>query len=129
LDYLLAAPAQLLSMFLVFCLLANWWSILAPMAIRAGSLRAAQPKGFTILLHIAFTFLFPLVLLPTLLPLGIEVLLNRFGLMIGMPIGLVLTVLESVGIGFLYRLVLASQGNLLQSREQRILHLVTVKSE
>jgi hypothetical protein len=99
------------------------------MAIRAGSLRAAQPRGLTILLHLAFTFLFPLALLPTLLPLGMEVLLQKLSFMEGLPICLVLTWLECVGMGYLYRLVLSWQGRLLQSREQRILQLVTVKSE
>jgi hypothetical protein len=128
-DYLLAVVPQLVSMFLVFCLLANWLSIFAPMAIRAGSLKAAQPRGLTILLHLAFTFLFPLALLPTLLPMGIEVLLQDVEFLSGWPIGLALAVLECLGIVYLYRIVLSWQGSLLQSREQRILQLVTVKSE
>jgi hypothetical protein len=126
---LLAIPAQLISMFLVFCLLANTLSILAPMAIRAGSLKAAQPKGVTILLHLAFTFLFPLALSPTLLPLGLEILAQKLGALPGLPICLVLTLLECIGIGYFYRLVLGWQGAWLQSREPTILELVTVKSE
>jgi hypothetical protein len=134
LDYLLAVPAQLISMFLIFCLVANFLSICAPMAIRAGSLRAAQPRGLTILLHLAFTFLFPLALAPTLLPLGIEFLLERvaagsLSFLRALPLYLIFTWLECVLIVYLYRLALTWQGNLLQSREQRILELVTVKSE
>jgi len=128
-EYLLAAPAQLLSMFMVFCMMANWLSIISPMAIRPGSLKAAQPKGLAILLSLAFMFLFPAALAPTLLPWAIEVLVQSRGLLTGVPICLVLTLLECAGIGLLYRLVLGWQGDVLQRREQKILDLVTVKSE
>jgi ABC-2 type transport system permease protein len=128
-DHLLAVPFQWVAMFLLFCLMANWLSILAPMAIAAGSLRASNAKGLPLLLNIAFVFLFPLAIAPTLLPLGIEFLLHGRGFLEGFPISLLLTVLELAGIVLLYRLVLTWQGNLLQRREQRILELVAAKAE
>jgi ABC-2 type transport system permease protein len=128
-DHLLAVPFEWVAMFLLFCLMANWLSILAPMAIAAGSLRASNAKGLPLLLNIAFVFLFPLAIAPTLLPLGIEFLLHGRGFLEGFPISLLLTVLELAGIVLLYRLVLTWQGNLLQRREQRILELVAAKAE
>ncbi len=128
-DHLLAMPAQMISMFLVTCFLGNWVSILAPAAMPAGSFKAAKPKGFTILLYLAFMLVFPVAMLPTMLPLGIDALLHEFGYWENVPIGLVLTLLELVGLWFLYRLALQWQGTVLQSREQAILQVVALKSE
>ncbi len=129
LDHLLALPFQFIAMFLVFCLMTNWLSIYSPMAIRAGTFKSAQPKGLVILLALAFMFLLPLALAPTLLPLGIEVLLHSQGYLLGMPICLLLTLLEFVVVWFLYRAVLQWQGQWLQGREQKILETVAIKSD
>jgi hypothetical protein len=42
---------------------------------------------------------------------------------------LVLSILECAGVIWVYRLVIAWQGGLLQSRELRILEVVTTKAE
>ncbi len=129
LDHLLALPFQFIAMFLVFCLMTNWLSIYSPMAIRAGSFKAAQPKGLVILLALAFMFLLPLALAPTLLPLGIEVLLHSQGYLVGKPVCLALTLLEFIVVGILYRVLLKWQGQWLRGREQKILETVAVKSD
>ena len=72
-DHLLAAVAQAVTMYLLFCLLANMLSILAPMPVATGTLKPTKMKGLVFLMHFLFTLLYPLVLLPTLLPLGMEV--------------------------------------------------------
>jgi ABC-2 type transport system permease protein len=126
-DLFLAALPQLLSMFLLFCLLANWVSILAPMRIAAGSFKAANPKLIPILLHVSFVFLFPLVLLPTLLPFGIQVALEEVGGVRGLPLGLLVSVAECVGIVYLYHLVLTWQGRVFHARELKILEVVTTR--
>ncbi|HET6883990.1 MAG TPA: hypothetical protein VFI31_27805, partial [Pirellulales bacterium] len=72
-DHLLAMLPQFISMFLLFCLLANLLSILAPMAVAAGTLKPANQKFLTVLLQVTFMMvLFPLAQVPTLLPLGVE---------------------------------------------------------
>ena len=129
LDYFLATLPQLLSTYLLFCMLANWLSILAPTAVRSGTFRAANPKGITLLLQFMFLFLFPVVLTPILFPLAIEKVLERFGGIQGVPICLMLSVVECVAIIGLYRVVLAWQGYVLQAREQKILEIVTTKTE
>jgi hypothetical protein len=78
-----------------------------------------------ILLQFVFLFLFPLALAPTLLPLGVELLLDWPGV----PVCLVLSAVECVGVIFLYRLVLPWQGNLLEAREKKILKIVAAKAE
>jgi ABC-2 type transport system permease protein len=125
----LAMPPQLVSMYLIFCVIANWLSILAPLPVAAGAMRLGQARGMAILFNMLFIFLFPLALVPTLVPLGIEFAFHGTGTLENVPICLVLTLLQCVAIVLIYRLVLNWQGQLLQAREQRVLELVAVKAE
>jgi hypothetical protein len=129
LDHLLAALPQLLSMFLLTCLVANWLSMLAPMRLGRQSFKPVNAGGLTILFHILFFVLFLLALAPMLLPLGAEVLMEYLGWIRGIPVCLVLSLAECVGIVYLYRVVLTWQGRQLQRREQDILQVVTPKAE
>jgi len=129
-DHFLAVIIQMLAMYAAFCLVGNLLSILAPMPMAAGTLKPSRPKGIIVLMHILFVFLFPVALSPTLLPLGVEYLLTRAaGWPTSLPIYLVLTIVESAAILYLYPQVLGLQGALLQAREQRILEVVTSKVE
>src|SRR5581483_2226792 len=71
-DLLLAMPPTMLTMYLLFILLANWLSILAPIPIAAGSFKPSNPKMIPLLLHLLFFFLFPVAMAPALLPLAVE---------------------------------------------------------
>jgi len=128
-EYLLALPAQMLSMFCLYCLLANLLSIMAPMRIAAGSLRPASSRLVPVLLH----FLFVLVLVPTfaltLIPLGLDAWLHALGWLQSVPVCLILSWLECGAIVLLYRALLPAQGDLFQSRELRILNIVTTRDE
>jgi hypothetical protein len=128
-DYLLAALPQLVSMYLVFCMLANWLSIFAPMPIRAGSFRPANPKLVPVLLQMLFLTLLPLGLAPILLPLGIELALEGLGVVKGWPICLALSLVVCAAAVFLYRVMLKWQGSVLQAFEMKILETVTTKTE
>jgi ABC-2 type transport system permease protein len=129
-GYFLAVLPQLLSMFLIFCMLANWLSILAPLPIAAGSLRPTQMKIIPVVLHVLFVILFPTVLTVTLLPLGTALLLERVeGWRHGGFVCLVLSLIECGAVVLLYRLVIGGQGKLLQAREQKILQVVAVRAE
>jgi ABC-2 type transport system permease protein len=128
-DYFLAIVPQFISMYLLFCLLANCLSIIAPMAIASGTLKPANAKMIPVLLNIAFMFLFPIVIAPTLVPLGVEVVLETLGWLHGLPVCLALSVLECVAVVFAFRWLVGWQGAWLQSRELRILELVTTKVE
>jgi ABC-2 type transport system permease protein len=124
-DYLLAVAPQFLSMFLLFCLMANLLAILTPMAIAPGSFKPTNTRMLPILLQFVFLFLFPLTLAPTLLPLGLELLLEWPGV----PVSLILSLLECTAVIFLYRLLVHWQGSLLQAREKKILQVVAAKAE
>ena len=126
LDHFLAMFPQYVSMYLVFCMLTNLLSIYAPVHVPAGSLRPSNPDIKTVLLQLATTMvLFPLAESLTLLPLGTELLMGLLGWDSGVPICLILTLLECGVIVGIYRLSLSWQGRLLQDREQEILEKVT----
>jgi len=126
LEHLLSMVPQSVSMFLLFCILMNLISICAPMPIAAGSLKPASPKLVPLFLQmIMFFFLFPPTQAVTLLPLGIEALLNGQTWTAGVPICLGLSLAECVAIVFVYRAALNGLARLFQAREQRILETVT----
>jgi ABC-2 type transport system permease protein len=128
-DYFLATLCWLVSMYLVLCLLANFLSILAPMPIAAGSLKPTNVKLIPVILQVVFVFMLPIMLAPILLPLGIELLVEALGWVDGVPICLLLSVVEGATIVYLYGFVLTWQGDLLHARELKILETVTTKTE
>jgi ABC-2 type transport system permease protein len=124
LDHVLSMGPQFISMFLVFCVLANLCSIYVPVYLAPGTLKPTNPKMVTVLLQLAmFLVLFPLCQGLTMLPLGAEALLKAYGY--SGPVCLLLAVAQCVAIVLLYRVSLGCQGSLLQTREQRILETVT----
>jgi hypothetical protein len=125
-DHLLAMPPQYVAMYLLFCPVANLISMYAPMPISAGSMKPANPKFLQMLLQAVMVFtLFPLTMAPMLVPLGVEFFLDYMGWRFGLPICLVVSLAELAVIVLVYRLCLAWEGNLLQTREQQILEAVT----
>jgi hypothetical protein len=129
LDHLAAMAPQFVSMYLLFCLLMNILSIYAPLPIAAGSLKPAQTKLTPVLLQLLmFATLFPLTETLTLLPLGIEAVLHWQGVAGGVPIYLLLSLAQCAAVLLVYRLAIALQGDWLQSREQKILEVVTSKA-
>jgi ABC-2 type transport system permease protein len=125
-DHFLAMLPLYVSMYLLFCVVTNLMSIYAPMHVAAGSLKPSNLKFTTGLVQmVMFFFLFPLTQALAFLPLGAEVVLSLLGWTAGVPIGLLLSLVECAAVVFIYRLSLDWQGDLLQAREQRILETVT----
>ena len=126
LDHLLAMVPQYVAMYLLFCPVANLISIFAPVPIAAGSMKPASPKFLQILLQAVMVFcLFPIALLPTLFPLGLEVLVDYLGYRHGVPVCLLVSLAECGVIVLVYRACLNWQGGLLEAREKQILEVVT----
>lgn len=125
-DRFLAMVPQFMSMYLLFSALMNMLSIYTPIYLAAGSLKPANPRLLTVLIQIlSFTIFFPLTQLPTLLPLGLEMLSEQLGWTQRAPIFLLLATAECAAVIFIYACLLRWQGGLLQGREQRILDVVT----
>jgi ABC-2 type transport system permease protein len=128
-DHFLAMIPQYVSMYLLFCLLMNFLSIYAPAHVAAGSLKPAHPKFLTVLMHmVTFMIFFPLTQALTLAPLGTELIVRLLGHGAGIPICLLLSLLECALIAATYYFCTDGLGALLQSREQKILETVTAKA-
>ncbi|MBM3993731.1 MAG: hypothetical protein FJ303_06210 [Planctomycetes bacterium] len=128
-DHLLALPMQAMSMYLIWCIVQNFLSIVAPMPVATGSLKPLSPRYLPMLMHLAATLTMPIALSPTLLPWGVEAGLVWLGWTGGFPIALLLTALVCGAVIVLYRIMLAWEGDLLQRNEQAILEAVVAKAE
>ena len=71
----------------------------------------------------------PLAIVPTLLPLGITAYLDYMEWAQGVPVCLPLSLFVCAVVVYIYRLVLPWQGRMLQAREQKILMVVTTKTD
>ena len=125
----LASLMQLVSAYLIVCLVGNHTSILLPTAVRAGSLRASTSTMLGSLLRLLAALGLAAALLPLFIPLGIDLLLHGFDVGRAIPFYLIVAALELFVLVMLYRRLLESQGTLLQAHEQRILEAVTAKND
>jgi ABC-2 type transport system permease protein len=125
LDYLAAMIPQFISMFLLFCVLANLFSIWLPVYMAPGTMKPANPKLSTILLQLfLFLVFFPLTQGITMIPLGVEAALRSYGVAQGVPVCLLLSLGLCAVVLLFYWATLGWLGSLLQSREQKILETV-----
>ena len=127
--HLAATLIQLVPVYLLECLVGNMTSIFAPMAVAVGSLKPAQPKFLQIMIQMFAMFMMPLSLIPAIVALLIELLLDKFGGGRWFPLYLIISIVEFPLAVILYRYFLTKQGDLLQSREARILEIVSSNVE
>lgn len=120
-----ATLIQLVPAYLLACLVGNTTSIFAPMAVSLGSLKPVQPKFWPMLAQFLSLMTTPLLLVPAIGALGIELLLDKFADGRWFPLYLIISIVELPIAVALYRLLLIKQGRLLQGREARILEIVT----
>lgn len=129
-DHLLAALLQAAAMYLIFCMLANALSILAPLPVAAGAMQPTGVRFTQVLGQLLTVALMPVAVAPTFAPLAVEALLTEAaGVARGVPVALVLSTLVLAGVVALYRRVLTWEGDLLAAREQDVLLVVTSKEE
>ena len=128
-DHYPMVLAQILSTYLVLCMLCNLLAILTPIPLAPGSLQPASVKATPILMQMLAMMLLPLALVPVLAPYGLEVLLDQFDVVKGVPIALPLSLVVLVLVGLLYRWVVRMEGALLTAREQKVLEVVTSRAE
>ena len=125
--HFLATLFQLAAVYLIYCLMGNVISVIAPSAVSAGSLKPAQAKLVTVLIHVFTALLSPLASVPALIPLGAELALDHYQMLSYVPIYLIASVVELIVVVWIYRRMLDFQGRLLQVREQRVLEAVTAR--
>jgi len=124
-QHFLGSLLEVLSAYLIFCMLGNFISIISPMRLHGVGMKASGAKLRVFLLQLLSFVLNPLVLSPLLLPWGVEYLLRDATWASWIPIYSLLHVLILVAILVVYRWLLRKQGDLLQSREQLVLETIT----
>lgn len=120
--------AQLVSLYLLYCLLMNFLSIVAPMPLAAGAMQPTNVKLAPVLWQFGFMMVYPFCIGLVLLPVGVEVLVEEIT-QIRLPIGVVLSIGLLAAVTVVYRRSLTAQGEWLTRREKDILLVVTSKVE
>ena len=120
---------QLPTAFLLFSLLHNMLSILAPYRLAQGTLKAKQPRAIVFVATFGALLLTPVVLFPLLIPPVLQLLFLKLGWLPWLPVNLLTAAMILAAAAGLYRAVLPLQGRLLQRREQTILSEVTEEVE
>ena len=124
-----AAGLQFAGAYLALTTAGNLISILLPYRIAAGSLKPTKTKATTTLMMMLVNMLFPLAMVPILLPAGVGVLCGHYGWLPVAPVTLALSALLTAVAVLLYWFTLEPLGRLLQRREQKILQTVTQEVE
>jgi len=125
----LAAGLQLLAAFALFSIVGNMISVLVPYRISPGSMKRTKTSATTSLMIFISRLLFPVAMVPALIPPAMGLLFSRLGWLSAGPANLLLSMLLLVLLVYFYRLSLPGLGNLLQRREKQILQVVTEKIE
>ena len=119
------ACLQLVSAYMLCCLVGNMLSILGPMRLKPHGMRAEGVKWKTVLWQLLSVILLPIAFSPLLIPLGIEFLLRHRSWATWLPLYPLLHGLLLILVYQLYRWLSRLEGELLQRREQRILAVLT----
>jgi ABC-2 type transport system permease protein len=128
-DHYPAVLAQLLSTYLVLCAVFNALSILTPLPVAPGAFRPSGVKVGTVLLQVLASLFLPALVLPILVPYGVEVLLDQVGGVRGYPISLLLSAVMLAVVGLGYWWLIGRQGDWLAAREQRMVDALTSRAE
>ena len=120
---------QLTSGYLLMSILGNFASIVAPYRIAPGSLKPTKTGTATTLKIFALHMVFPMMLLPLIIPPLLEGMFRALDWWPALPWNLVFSLALLVLAVLIYRYTLDRLGNLLQTREKAILAVVTSEVE
>jgi len=124
-----SACLQFVACFLTIAALGNWFSIVAPYQVSAGSLKPTKLTPLMIATIVVSQMLFPLYVAPIFVPVGLGAVCTHFGWLPGGLVNLVLSLLLVAASAAIYKFTLGPLGRLLERREQRILQIVTKEVE
>ena len=128
-DACLTGLVQVPTAFLLFCLLCNVASILAPYRMAQGTLQMKKPKPLIFLVMLLNMLLMPVVLPVLFIAPGLQRLFSSLHWAPWLPVNLLAAIATLAGVAWLYRSLLPLQGRLLRRREQAILQEVTQEIE
>jgi hypothetical protein len=124
-----AALFQLLSLVLLTAIVSNLSSILAPYRIQPGSMKPTKMPGLSTLLMLVFHLLFPVILIPVMIPPLLQLLLSHTDFPAAIPINLMGCAVLAAVSALVYWAALESTSRLLHKREIEILSRVTREVE
>ncbi|MEO8205916.1 MAG: hypothetical protein ABI615_07015 [Chthoniobacterales bacterium] len=128
-ETFLAGIFQLLSAFLIFTLIGNLFSILAPFRMAAGSLKPTKGSSWTVLLMLLGGIMASLALIVIYVPAFLQLLSRGFHFIEGFPVNLAASALLTISLGVVYACCVESQGRLLVAHERRILEIMAREVE
>jgi len=126
---IISACLQLVATFVLLSIAGNLISILVPYHIAPGSLKRTKTSTMTAVMIFISRLLFPMVMVPMLIPPAMGLLMSRLGWLPAGPVNLVLSIALLALFVFLYKLSLSGLGELLLKREKNILEVVTKEVE
>jgi hypothetical protein len=128
-DLILAGVLQWAAMFLLMSALGNMLSILVPYRIQAGSMKPTKMPAKATLLIFAGHALFPVFMIPAIVPAVAEMIWQFTGGAKWIPVSLILSALLAAVAVFAYWRSLAPLGRFLQRREMAVLAQVSTEVE
>ena len=111
--------------YLITSLYSNFISIVAPMKLKDGVMKADSAQGKVIFIQVVTLLLLPLCLCPIALPATLESVFEFFHIKSPIPIYLPTSLFVLLGAAWVYRLLIPRQAALLQENEQKILDRLT----
>lgn len=114
---------------LVYCTVTNHTSIFAAVGLASGTMKPTSIKFSVAIVQLIAMLVSPLALVPAILALGLEVILNLVYDVDGIPIYLLLTVVQIPLAILYYRKMIQIQSQQLQEREQLILQEIAKVSD
>jgi len=128
-THVVATLLQFPIAFFLFCPIGNFTSIAAPLAMKTGTMKPVSMTFGVILMQFLPILLVPFAVVPAAVSLGTELLLVTFGGIRGIPVYLLLTLIELPFALWFYGTLQTIQGRHLQDREQKILDAVSKVAE
>ncbi len=125
----IAGMFQLVTLLLLSSVGGNLLSILVPYRVESGTVKPTKLPALTMLVMVFCQLLFPVVMLPALVPPLLDLLWQLAEWPSWVPVNLLLSVLIAALTAFGYWMTLAPLGRLLHRRETKILNIVTAEVE
>jgi hypothetical protein len=120
---------QLATLLLIGSVSGNLLSILIPFRIEPGTMKPTKVPALAMLTMVLCQLLFPVVMLPVLIPALLEWFWQLAGWPAWVPVNLLLSALLATLTAWLYWKLLRPLGRLLHRREIKILNTVTAEQE
>lgn len=125
----IAAVFQLLTMLALAGMAGNLISILMPIRIPSGSMKPTKMPAGKMIMMILFNLLFPLALMPAMLPPLAEIIWRQMDMPSAVPINLLLSIGLAAAAALAYWRSLEPLGRLLHRRETLVLDVVAAEVE